>query len=110
MARTRVVTESITCDSCGSETTDPITVILGWGKDQWELDLCANDEASLSMVLGAWIEKGRKLSRKRPRSASSTGDDVAAVRAWALANNLKVASKGRVSAEVRKAYAAANHS
>lgn len=110
MARKRIITESITCDICGSETDEATTVTLGWDKDQWELDLCDKDNTAISKAFDAWIDKGRKVSRRTRRTAgsSTSASETAAIREWALAKKLTTATKGRISAEIREAYAAAN--
>jgi hypothetical protein len=108
MARQRTILETFTCDVCGAESPEVTTVTLGWGKDQWELDLCEKDNAAVSKTFDSWIENGRKVSRRTRGAASSSGvGDTAAIREWALANKMNVAPRGRISAEVREAYVAA---
>ena len=104
MARKRVVTESITCDICGTEVTDPEEITLGWGKDQWRLDVCQKDNAAVGKTFDSWIVKAEKLSSRRVRKPAGGSAETAAIREWALANKMKVAQRGRISAEVRRAY------
>lgn len=109
MARQRTVVETVTCDLCGSETADATTVTLGWGRDQWELDLCSKDNAAVAKTFDSWIERGQKVSgRTRRTTKGVSATDTTAIREWARANKMKVGDKGRISAEIREAYGAAN--
>ena len=109
MARNRIITETVTCDICGNDTADPTTVTIGWGRDQWEIDLCDKDNKAVSKTFDGWIANGRKVTGRRTRSGSSpAAGDTTAIREWARTNKMKVGDKGRISAEIRDAYAAAN--
>lgn len=110
MARQRQIIETVTCDVCGETTEDATSVTLGWGREQWELDLCANDNAELSAQFDRWTSNARRVGGRSARSAGAPrlGGDTTAIREWAKANGYKVGEKGRISAEVRDAYTAAN--
>src|SRR5688572_22429979 len=64
MARTQQVIETITCDRCGRLTSEAEQVVLAWGRDQWELDVCPTDMQKLEAQFGKWVAKGRKPSRE----------------------------------------------
>ncbi len=86
---------------------------LGWGREQWELDLCPTHNAELSAQFERWTANARRAGgRGRSTSARAGGgsgaSDVGAIREWAKANGFTVGDKGRISTEVRDAYAAAN--
>ena len=120
MARQRQIIETVTCDICGETTDDATAVTLGWGREQWELDLCPTHNAELSRQFDEWTSKARRATgRSSSRSSSSGGggsraatfgttSDANAVREWAKANGYKVGDKGRIAADVRQAYDAAN--
>jgi hypothetical protein len=113
VARQRQIIETVTCDVCGEQTDDPTGVTLGWGREQWELDLCPTHNAELSQEFERWTANARRAGGRGGRAggrsgASSSGGDVGAIREWARSNGFKVGDKGRISAEVRDAYAAAN--
>ncbi len=112
MARHRQIIETVTCDVCGSQTDDATSVTLGWGREQWELDLCAKDNAELSSQFDTWTSKARRVGGRSIRSSgaprSSGGGDANAIREWAKANGYKVGEKGRIASDVREAYAAAH--
>ena len=123
MARQRQIIETVTCDVCGETTDDATAVTLGWGREQWELDLCPAHNAELSQEFERWTANARRASGRGGRSGgggrssssgggsssgSSGGGDIGAIREWARSNGFKVGEKGRISGEVRDAYAAAN--
>ena len=113
MARQRQIIETVTCDICGETTEDATAVTLGWGREQWELDLCPTHNAELSSQFDTWTAKARRVGGGRgtsPRRQSTfgTSTDANAVREWAKANGYKVGEKGRIAADVRAAYEAAN--
>ncbi|HVF31640.1 MAG TPA: histone-like nucleoid-structuring protein Lsr2 [Acidimicrobiales bacterium] len=120
MARQRQIIETVTCDVCGEETDDPTGMTLGWGREQWELDLCPTHNAELSQDFERWTANARRASGRgggrrssgggRPGAIGSAGagGNVGAVREWAKANGYQVGEKGRIAADVRAAYAAAN--
>ena len=122
MARQRQIIETVTCDICGETTDDATAVTLGWGREQWELDLCPTHNAELSSQFDTWTAKARRATGGRGgRSGGATASgggsraatfgttsDANAVREWAKANGHKVGEKGRIAADVRAAYEAAN--
>ena len=115
MARQRQIIETVTCDICGEATDDATAVTLGWGREQWELDLCPAHNAELSSQFDTWTAKARRTSAARGSSGRrqatfGTSTDANAIREWANANGVKVGEKGRIAADVRAAYEAANAS
>jgi hypothetical protein len=115
VARQRQIIETVTCDVCGQQTDDPTNVTLGWGREQWELDLCPTHNAELSQQFDQWTANARRTGsgssggRGGSRSpGAATGGNVTAIREWAKANGYKVGDKGRIASDVRAAYAAAN--
>lgn len=120
MARQRQIIETVTCDVCGETTEDATAVTLGWGREQWELDLCPTHNAELSSQFDTWTAKARRATGGRSgrgsggagstSAGSGTSSDANAVREWARANGYTVGDKGRIAAEVRSAYEAATRS
>jgi hypothetical protein len=81
----------------------------------YEIDLSEDHARELRNALGIYIGHGRRTGGRRKSgrkgSSSAASDDAvsaADIRAWARANGWEVPERGRVSAEVREAYAAAN--
>ncbi len=116
MARQRQIIETVTCDVCGVQTDDASTVTLGWGREQWELDLCPTHNGELSANFDRWTANARRTTGRGRSTARSSGggggrsvgsqSDANAIREWAKANGFKVGDKGRIAADVREAYAA----
>lgn len=90
---------------------------VGFALDGVDYEIDLSDEhaeelrAALSLYVGHARRTGgrRKNGRRSPASPSSDGVASAAdIRAWARENGWDVPERGRVSADVREAYAAAN--
>ena len=104
-------------DIDGGEASD--TVEFGLDGVTYEIDLSESNAQALRDQLAPYISEGRKVSgRRRQGSAggrsargrgSANGEPAAAeVREWARSNGYEVPDRGRVSAEVKEAYAAAH--
>jgi hypothetical protein len=103
-------------DIDGSEAAE--TVVFGLDGAQYEIDLSAANADKLREVLSLYVGHGRRAGgRKKAASGgrqaassspSANGPSAADIRAWARENGWDVPERGRVSAEVREAYAAAN--
>lgn len=101
-------------DLDGSEADETISFAVDGVS--YEIDLNSTHAAELRETFAKWIGHARKAGGRRstPRRSSSTsssssrGGDTAAIREWARANGYQVSDRGRVSAEIREAYAAAH--
>ena len=97
-------------DIDGGEATE--TVSFGLDGTSYEIDLHEKNAQTLRDALAMYVGHARKASsggRGRRSSASSNGGTSAReMREWARANGIAVTERGRVSAEVREAYAAAH--
>lgn len=99
-------------DDVDGSTADE-TVRFGLDGVQYELDLSAGNAAELRAAFAKWIEParksgGRRAGRKTARSAATAKEEATQIREWARANGHVVSERGRIPAEVRAAYAAAN--
>lgn len=81
----------------------------------YEIDLNAANAAELREAFARWIGHARKSGGRRAparrsssASSSSTGSETGPIREWARANGYKVSDRGRIPADIREAYAAAN--
>lgn len=111
----KAIVETLVDDLDGSPAVE--TIRLGWNGDWREIDLSKRNAAGLSRTLDRYWEAGRPVSvdgqprRRRklatPRSKQS-GRDPKAIRAWAVANGIKVPARGRIPAEVERQYNEAN--
>lgn len=101
----------LTDDIDDSEAAETVTFALdGVG---YEIDLSAENAARLREGLALFISHGRKQAAakapaSRRRAPKAGGGEAAKVREWARSQGMTVSDRGRVSAEIRAAYEAAN--
>jgi len=98
-------------DVDGSEATE--TVTFGLDGTTYEIDLNDKNAAKLRDALSGYVGHARKVGRapSRGRKAAATSGDGASakeIRDWARGNGYDVPERGRVSADVREAYAKAH--
>jgi len=97
-------------DIDGSEAEETISFALDGAT--YEIDLNADNAEKLREALAPWVGHARKVSGRRGgsrrSSAGSSGPSAAEIREWGRRNGFEVSERGRVSAELRAAYAAAN--
>jgi hypothetical protein len=97
-------------DLDGSEATETVSFALDG--TSYEIDLNAGNADKLRDALAVYIGHGRKVTgggrRGARRSAATGGASAKDVREWARANGYDVPDRGRIPAEVRSAYEAAN--
>ncbi len=96
-------------DLDGSTATE--TVTFGLDGVQYEIDLSDEHAAQLRDNLSRWVGHGRRVggrsSARKARTSGTGNNDTAAIRAWARDNGHTVNDRGRISAEVLRAYEAA---
>ena len=107
MAKQTTVT--ITDDLDGSTNAKEVSFSLD-GRN-WVIDLSAKNRAALEKALKPYIAKATEQGRgsrrgKTVRSSSraKSRTDLASVRDWAKNNGHQVSDRGRISADVLKAY------
>ena len=98
-------------DIDGNDASETVSFALD-GVD-YEIDLSDEHAAQLREALALYIGHGRRTggrrrSGRRSSAAPEGGPSAADIRAWAREHGYEVPERGRVSAEVREAYAAAN--
>lgn len=102
-------------DLDGSEATQ--TVTFGLDGTTYEIDLNDAHAAELREALAGYVGHARKVTGSAGRrsrkaasagSAAGSGPSASDIRAWATANGYEVPERGRISADVRAAYEAAN--
>ncbi|MGV8966842.1 MAG: histone-like nucleoid-structuring protein Lsr2 [Cellulomonas sp.] len=79
----------------------------------YEIDLTTDHAAELRAVFARWVAHARKTSgRPAGRAARaarrSGGSNATTIREWARTNGFTVSERGRISADIRAAYEAAN--
>ena len=102
-------------DDLDGEPADT-TVRFGLDSREYELDLTDANAEKLREALARYIDAGRTVSGEfRAAGAADKqaepfgGFDPAAVRAWAAGNGYTVSTRGRIRAEVVKAFRAAGN-
>ncbi|MFV0287599.1 MAG: Lsr2 family protein [Demequina sp.] len=86
------------------------TETIGFALDgvSYEIDLSAEHADELRAAFQPWVAVSRKVTSRRSaaRAATPRRGDTAKIRAWAKDNGFEVSERGRISTEVRDAYAA----
>lgn len=105
-------------DLDGSEATETVSFALDGSA--YEIDLNDDNAAKLREALAIYIGHGRKVTGGAGRRSGGTrrsggggaaaagGTSAKDIREWARANGHDVPDRGRIPAEVRSAYEAAN--
>jgi hypothetical protein len=94
-------------DIDGSPAEETVSFALD-GKE-YEIDLNSKNAGKLRDALAPYVGHGRRAaSRRRSGRGGANVPSPADIRAWARDNGFDVPDRGRVSSEVREAYAAAH--
>jgi hypothetical protein len=99
-------------DIDGNDAEETVSFALD-GVD-YEIDLSDKHAGELRNALSLYVGHARRTGGRRKsgrRSSAPAADDgasAAEIRAWARENGWDVPERGRVGADVREAYAAAN--
>jgi len=84
------------------------TVKFALDGNSYEIDLSSAHASELRAAISPWIAAGRKVAGRSSSRGRSGASDTAKIRTWAKSTGMPVSERGRVSAEVRAAYAAAH--
>lgn len=96
-------------DIDGSAAVETVSFAID-GKS-YEVDLNEANAAKLREAVAPFVGVGRRVgaARRGPAARSSAGGPTPQdLRAWARDNGYQVSDRGRVSEEIRQAYAAAH--
>jgi hypothetical protein len=80
----------------------------------YEIDLNTKNAAALRDSVATWVGHARRVGgrsgggRRRSSRSTTAGAGSTEVREWAREHGYKVSDRGRISAEVQQAYAAAH--
>ena len=97
----------VTDDLDGSKADETLHFALEGA--EFEIDLSKVHADGLRAALEPYMTAGRKTGgRRRSKAAAKDGDQIKDIRDWANKQGLKVSDRGRVSADVREAYAKAH--
>lgn len=103
--------EKFYSDLSGDEIDTPApTVSFTFDGIGYQVDLTETERKAFADAVAPYIAVGRRAGsgRARSTSASSSGVDAKAVRAWAQEQGLDVPARGRVPASLVEAYAEQN--
>lgn len=90
------------------------TVSFGLDGKEYAIDLSSKNASALRDAFALYVAHARPVGSRTgrrsasARSAATDGPAASEIRAWARENGFDVPERGRVSAEVRQAYAAAH--
>ncbi len=87
------------------------TVTFALDGVSYEIDLSKKNATKLRDALALYVGSGRRVSGRAGRKASrgrSSGPSAFEVREWARGQGYEVSDRGRVPADVKAAYEAAN--
>lgn len=100
MAKT--VNVVITDDLDGSSGAGAVTFTFdGQG---YEIDLTTANRERMRATLQPFIDASRRTGQRKPPRTAARRADLAAIRAWAAAQGLQIAERGRISADVLSKY------
>ena len=87
------------------------TVSFGLDGKEYAIDLNTKNAGALRDALAPYVAHARPVSGRRRGGSTAkvaSGAAPAEIRSWARENGFEVPDRGRVSAEVREAYASAH--
>ena len=93
-------------DIDGTEADETVSFALD-GKE-YAIDLTEKNAQKLREALAPFIGHARRETGRAKRGGRNGGPAAAEIRSWARDNGFDVPERGRVSADVRDAYAAAH--
>lgn len=84
------------------------TLKFSFDGGSYEIDLSTAHADEFRAAMAPWLKAGRKTTQRASATRSKGSNDTGTIRAWAKANGFEVSERGRISAEIRAAYNAAN--
>ncbi|MFC0314124.1 Lsr2 family protein [Gordonia phosphorivorans] len=104
--RTKIM---IVDDIDGAELDDYETVRWSLDGKSYEFDASLENAAQFRDLVANYVASSRVVGgRSTRRTASKSGTDTRAVRAWANENGFTVSDRGRIPADIVAAYEAAH--
>ncbi|MGW5455741.1 histone-like nucleoid-structuring protein Lsr2 [Nocardia sp. NPDC003979] len=90
------------------------TVTFGIDGHSYEIDLSETNATKLRNTFEQWVPYARRTGRTKtvshrnttttPTARTGRRNDLAAIRAWAIANGHAVSTRGRIASEIIAAY------
>lgn len=92
-------------DLTGEETAEVTTHTLSLDGVTYEVDLGPDSYDKLLEAVAPFTRVGRRTRKsKKSRPQAASGEDTAAIRAWAKSKGYEISERGRVPASIREAY------
>lgn len=104
MAKT--VNVIVTDDIDGSSGAEAVS--FSFDGQGYELDLGPANRQRMQESLQPFMDAGRQLGRRTQRRVGPRRSDLAAIRAWAAGQDLRISARGRISTEIMNAYDASH--
>lgn len=106
----RKITVDFESDISGKSPAE--TVEFGWAGRQYEIDLTAAEKEAFQKAIQQYLDKGRVkvgkgANQKTKPARTEVAGSPATVRAWAVSQNIKVPSRGRIPNDVYVKFQAA---
>ena len=97
-------------DVDGTDAEETVTFALDGVT--YEIDLNAKNASEMRDALAPWVGVARRSGGRKTTGRKGAGrsnpSETRRIRAWAKENGYQVSDRGRVSAEIREAYAKAH--
>ena len=74
----------------------------------YEIDLNTHHASNFRNLVTPWISHARRSSGRNTRGRNTRPWSASDIRAWAIAQGISVSPRGRISQEIKDAYAAAH--
>lgn len=104
-------TSVVLVDDLDGSTENVQTVSFVWEGRGYEIDLSAENYDAAAKAIAPLIAAGRRAGGARRSSTSSrasrTSSAASTIREWAAANGVEVSARGRIPAEIREQFDAA---
>ena len=105
----------LTDDLVDDGTTADETVTFALDGVTYEIDLTSQNATKLRDAMAPWMAAGRRLAGQRRQTGRATArrtrggaGSANEIRVWARANGYEVSDRGRVPADIQRAYDAAH--
>lgn len=110
----RVSTETL-CDLHDGEERPATTHEFSVGNRRFVIDLCDDDSEALDKALEPFLTAARpvgrggatRTARRTPATKPARSGEASKIRTWAQENGYDLGNRGRISADITEAYAAA---
>lgn len=85
------------------------TITFGLDGKEYEIDLVNKNATALRKALAPYVEKASRVGKATQKRGRKTqvSSDAPAIRAWAASNGVEVSERGRIPADIKAQFEAA---